>query len=49
MLCNDAVDLLKIGKDHIADDAVLDGGHGVAVLQHFLAVVMFRSTTSMLL
>ena len=32
VLGNDAVDLLEIGKDHIADDTVLDGGHGVAVL-----------------
>lgn len=32
VLGDDAVDLLEIGKDHIADDAVLDGGHGIAVL-----------------
>lgn len=44
MLCDDAVDLLEIGKDHIADDAVLDGCHGVAVLQHFLTVVMSQVT-----
>ena len=44
MLCDDAVDFLEIGKDHIADDAVLDGCHGVAVLQHFLTVVMSQVT-----
>lgn len=32
VLGDDAVDLLEISKDHIADDAVLDGGHGIAVL-----------------
>lgn len=32
VLCNDAVDFLKIGKDHITDHTVFDGCHGVAVL-----------------
>lgn len=40
MPCDDAVDLVEVGKHHIADDAVFDGSHGVAVLEHFLAVVV---------
>ena len=32
MLGDNAVDFFDVGGDHIPDDAVLDGGHRVAVL-----------------